>query len=141
MELPGVSRLLYVSQALVDPCGSDPRDILQVSTARNTALGVTGVLCFSGDHFVQLLEGASEALYHLMGSIRGDVRHRMVREWPAEAAEDGRWFPGWAMGYVYDARLELLAHQLSGADVPQGAVSQWARPLFGSLELYRGRIL
>src|SRR6476620_3348194 len=76
-------RLLYASKAHVDPSGKSLRDIVDTATSRNAALGVTGVLCFSGDHFLQLLEGPVIALEKLMTSIRGDDRHSILREWPA----------------------------------------------------------
>ena len=133
-------RWLYLSRAFIDPCGSAPRDILEVSTQRNATLGVTGVLCFSGDHFAQLLEGEEGALAKLMESIRNDARHRVLREWPTEVARDPRWFPGWAMGYVYDERLETLVGDLASSEQSQSwRIDQLADLLFTRLELYRGQ--
>jgi hypothetical protein len=134
-------RLLYASKAHVDPCGKSLRDIVDTATSRNAALGVTGVLCFSGDHFLQLLEGPVSALEELMTSIRGDDRHSILREWPAAPAEDGLWFPQWAMGYAYDEQLEHLVSLLAGAPSSSHNACLWAQPLFARLELYRGHIL
>jgi hypothetical protein len=139
--LEGFYRLLYVSRAFVDPCGDAPRDILDVATMRNASLGVTGVLCFSGDHFAQLLEGPIDALGELMTSIRADSRHRILREWPAEAAADARWFPTWAMGYVYDERIQTLVQDLCIAQKANMDLNRAAQPLFLHLEWYRGHIL
>lgn len=131
-------RMAYVSQALIDPCSNAPREILSASAQRNAALGVTGVLCFSGDHFAQLLEGDSAALAQLMCSIRRDPRHRMLREWPAEVAGDKRWFARWAMGYAYDERLELLVSELFSVPPANFRIADLAERLFTRLELYSG---
>jgi hypothetical protein len=134
-------RLVYVSKACIDPCGDAPREILKVATERNASLGVTGVLCFSGDHFAQLLEGEADALEQLMQSIRGDARHQVVREWPVEAASGARWFAGWAMGYVYDERLEALVHDLFAAPPATSPIAELSDRLFTHLDLYRGQYL
>lgn len=134
-------RLVYVSKAFIDPCGGAPRDILEVSTQRNAALGVTGVLCFSGDHFAQLLEGESSALTQLMNSIRRDTRHQVLQEWPAEAAAGGRLFAGWAMAYIHDERLETLVRKLVNEPARAVPLADLADRLFTSLDLYRGQNL
>ena len=134
-------RVLYVSEALVDPCGDGPRNIIDVSTVRNASLGVTGVLCFSGDHFAQLLEGPPGALDVLMGAIRRDARHRILREWSPETAMEPRWYPGWAMGYVYDERIEALLASLGRGQEPHAAMGVSASALLSRLELYGGHML
>lgn len=137
MTLPKLHRLLYVSRACIDPCGIEPRRILEVATRRNAELDVTGVLCFSGEHFSQLLEGSTAALATLMASIRVDDRHQMPREWPPQAAPDGvRLFPGWAMGYSHDDRLDEAMTRLvqEPHELPLDAV---AHVLLAGLDLYR----
>lgn len=132
-------RLLYVSRACIDPCGDEPRRILEVATHRNASLDVTGLLCFSGDHFAQILEGQAAAIESLMTSIRVDPRHRMLREWPARAVADGvRLFPRWVMGYCHDEQLDRAMVQLTVEphDIPMDTL---ACVLFAGLELYRAR--
>jgi hypothetical protein len=130
-------RLLYLSRAQIDPCGPEPRRILEVATERNAALDVTGVLCFSGDHFAQVLEGPPEAVDELMTSIRADSRHKVLREWPSRHVEGGRWFPGWSMAYAYDERLEATIAALADdpeADLP---LDELAATLFVDLDRYQ----
>ena len=131
-------RLAYVSKALIDPCGSAPREILDIATQRNTVLGVTGVLCFTGDHFAQVLEGDERALAQLMDSIRRDPRHQLLREWPPEAAADARWFDQWAMGYAYDHRVDKLVADLVRPSLTRPPFQEFARRLCSQLKLYRG---
>ncbi|KQW44587.1 hypothetical protein ASD88_17540 [Pelomonas sp. Root662] len=126
-----------MSRAHIDPCGEEPRRILDVATARNASMGVTGLLCFSGDHFAQILEGSTAALAALMSAIRTDARHHMLREWqPREAADGRRLFPAWAMGYTHDDRLDRAMTQmvLEDHDIPLDMV---AEVLFAGLELYQ----
>lgn len=128
-------RLLYVSRASIDPCGPEPRRILDVAAQRNHVLGVTGMLCFSGDHFAQLLEGETAALQALMARIRSDKRHQLLREWPAEPAPR-RLFPGWAMAYTHEQALDAAMQRLvqEEGEMPLDLL---AEVLFGGLDLYR----
>lgn len=139
MSLPVFHRLLYISRAHIDPCGPEPRRILDVSTQRNASMAVTGLPCFSGDHFAQVLEGMRERLELLMVSIRADVRHQVLREWPARSSDGGgRWYPGWSMAYAYDERLEHVAARLVADPRAQMPLDALAPLLFSNLELYRG---
>lgn len=131
-------RLFYVSRPRIDPYGPEPRRILELATQRNSAFDVTGVLVFSGDHFAQVLEGSPDAIERLMVSIRADMRHEILREWPQQPTNDNRWFPGWSMAYAYDERLESLVDRLVGDTRPQAPLDAVAPTLFVSLEAYRG---
>lgn len=52
----GLHRAFYISEArIADPCGAGPQAILQVASARNAALDVTGLLLYAGAHFAQVL--------------------------------------------------------------------------------------
>ena len=128
-----------MSAALIDPCGPEPRAILAVATRRNAELGVTGLLCFSGEHFAQILEGPSAALETLMTAIRADSRHQLLREWQPQPIPDGRrLFPGWAMGYSHDERLDAAMAQLvlEPHELPLDTV---ADVLFAGLDVYGAR--
>jgi hypothetical protein len=130
-------RLIYVSRACIDPCGPEPRRIIAVATQRNAELGVTGLLCFSGEHFAQLLEGPAAALETLMTAIRADERHTMLREWSAQEAPGARrLFPRWAMGYSHEERLDdaLGRLVLEPHELPLETVGE---VLFAGLDLYR----
>lgn len=107
-----IYRVFYVSRAKIDPCGPEPRHILETSLARNGPQKITGVLYFSGDHFAQLLEGPGEPLQSLMLKIEQDQRHEMLMQWPMVEIQDARWYPGWSMCYVLDERLESLIEAL-----------------------------
>lgn len=133
-------RLFYISQALIlDPCGPEPRRIIDVATVRNAELQVTGLLWYSGEHFAQVLEGSADALAALMGDIRADQRHRVLLEWPAEPVADERWYPAWAMGYLHDERLETVLGSLARLPAPLPPIDAIVPRLQAGVDLFRGK--
>jgi len=97
-------RLIYSSRAVgaIDPDGVQA--ILKKSKVHNAAAGVTGLLCCSGNVFLQVLEGSRSAVSALYNRIAADPRHTdVVLLAYAEITE--RKFAGWAMGQVNLARV------------------------------------
>jgi len=97
-------RLLYASRA---PSSLSPETIeavLASSRRNNTSLGVTGLLCHSGDIFLQVLEGGRDAVNQLYSRISGDPRHTDVILLHYEEITERR-FAGWTMGQVNLARV------------------------------------
>ena len=69
-------RLMYASRA-TEPVRHDSlQAILKKSTGNNPGAGVTGVLCFSGEIFLQVLEGGRSQVSTLYNRIAQDPRHR-----------------------------------------------------------------
>ena len=92
-------RLLYASrsaEALNEPV---VESILQQSRRNNPAKGITGILCFSGDLFIQVLEGGRNEVNELYNTIVRDSRHVHLRLLGFEEIEERR-FGGWTMGQV-----------------------------------------
>lgn len=97
-------RLLYASRA-TDSLGADGlATILRQSKRHNPLEGVTGVLCFSGGIFLQVLEGGRAAVNRAFHRIAADPRHRDVELLRYEEIAERR-FAGWSMGQVDMARL------------------------------------
>lgn len=92
-------RLLYASRATVPLTHEAIESILADSRARNPALGITGILCWSGDILMQVLEGGRDAVNRLYGDIMRDARHRDVTLLHFEEISERR-FCGWTMGQV-----------------------------------------
>jgi len=92
-------RLMYASRA------ADPMDhealgaIMKRARAHNPQVGVTGVLCYSGGIFLQVLEGGRLPVSQLYNRIAQDARHRDVVLLRYEEIGERR-FAGWAMGQV-----------------------------------------
>jgi hypothetical protein len=97
-------RLMYASRA-ARPL--DPEELLAIqrhATTHNPKVGVTGVLCFADEVFIQVLEGGRAAVSTLYQRIAADPRHHDVTLLAYEEIGERR-FAGWAMGRVNLARV------------------------------------
>jgi hypothetical protein len=118
-------RLMYASRATDSVDQEALSAILKKSKANNTDLGVTGVLCFSGGIFLQVLEGGRSPVSALYNRIASDPRHRDVVLLSYEEIGE-RSFASWSMGQVnlnrlnpglllkYSERPELDPYAVSG---------------------------
>jgi hypothetical protein len=118
-------RLLYASRATAPLKSSVQESILEQSRRHNPALGITGILCFSDDLFLQVLEGGRDEVCELYNTIVRDERHQNVRILSFEEIRERR-FGHWTMGQVnlakvnpslllkYGERAELDPFQGSG---------------------------
>ncbi|MDE1948101.1 MAG: BLUF domain-containing protein [Burkholderiales bacterium] len=97
-------RLLYVSRVAPGFDRDELVAILRRSQPHNAAQGITGALCFSGEVFLQVLEGGRGAVNRLYNRIAADPRHRDV-ELLSYAEVPERRFAGWTMGQVDLERL------------------------------------
>jgi hypothetical protein len=92
-------RCLYASRP-VKPAPPDLLDrILDQSRRNNPARGITGLLCYTSDVFVQVIEGGRNEVCDLYNAIVRDERHTQVRLLAYEEIGERR-FPGWSMGQV-----------------------------------------
>lgn len=117
-------RLLYCSRA-VDPSPAAIESILSQSRQHNPVTGITGILCYGGDIFLQAIEGGRMAVSELYGHIQKDPRHKDVALLHYEEITERR-FGGWTMGQVniskvnqsilmkYAERPELDPYSVSG---------------------------
>jgi hypothetical protein len=97
-------RLLYASRAAEPLTGPVVDSILEQSRANNPKAGITGVLCFSDDLFIQALEGGRDEVCELYNTIVRDRRHLNVRILSFEEIRERR-FGGWTMGQVNIAKV------------------------------------
>jgi hypothetical protein len=56
----------------------------------NPRLGITGILCYSGDQFIQVLEGGRDEACELFNTIGRDPRHERVHTLTHEAIAERR---------------------------------------------------
>lgn len=92
-------RLIYASEATGETDLKSLRNILKTAREKNRDLGITGVLCYDPQYFLQWLEGSREHVNQLYASIVRDLRHTRVtlldyREISARSFEE------WSMAYV-----------------------------------------
>lgn len=92
-------RLLYASRPTSPLTTAVIETILAQSRAHNPKQGITGVLCYSEDLFMQVLEGGRDAVCELYNTIARDDRHRQVRILSFEEISERR-FGNWTMGHV-----------------------------------------
>jgi hypothetical protein len=97
-------RLLYASRAAEPLTGPVVDSILEQSRANNPKAGITGVLCFSDDLFIQALEGGRDEVCKLYNTIVRDRRHLNVRILSFEEIRERR-FGSWTMGQVNVAKV------------------------------------
>ena len=92
-------RLLYASRASAPLSGPVIESILAQSSAHNPRHGITGILCYSDDLFMQVLEGGRNEVCELYNMIVRDPRHQQVRLLVFEEIRERR-FGSWTMGHV-----------------------------------------
>ncbi|MDX2203120.1 MAG: BLUF domain-containing protein [Hyphomicrobiaceae bacterium] len=92
-------RCVYASRARKPVDAAVFEEILDQSRRNNPARGITGLLCFTRDLFVQVLEGGRDEVCELYNTIVRDERHQDVRILVFEEIPE-RQFAGWTMGQV-----------------------------------------
>ena len=128
-------RLMYASRAIEPVRPETLNAILKKSTQNNPLCGVTGVLCFSGDIFLQVLEGGRLPVSKLYNRIAQDPRHTDVALLSYEEIEE-RSFAGWSMGQVNMGRLNpalLLKYSEAAVLDPYAVSGRVSMALFNEL--------
>jgi hypothetical protein len=128
-------RLMYASRAAKPLDPEELTHILRHSRGANPKVGVTGVLCSTGDLFIQVLEGGRAAVNRLYNRIAADPRHAEVTLLAYEEIAERR-FAGWAMGQVNLARLNpalLLKYSETATLDPYAISGKAAMALFDEL--------
>ena len=92
-------RLLYASRATTPVRPDALPTILRQAKRNNAALGVTGLLCHTDGVYLQVLEGARDAVSSLFNRIARDDRHADVTLMTYDEIDE-RLFAGWSMGEV-----------------------------------------
>ncbi len=128
-------RLLYASRSaqLVDQELVD--SILAQSRGHNPKLGITGILCQSGNLFMQLLEGGRLPVNELYNRIVRDDRHGEVVLLHYEEVVERR-FGAWTMGLVNLAKVNrstLLKYSETAALDPHAMSGRAAMALLDEL--------
>ena len=117
-------RLLYASRAAKPLAAKAVASILAECQKNNPERGITGVLCFSDEIFLQVLEGGRDAVCETFNAIVRDPRHEQVRLLQFEEISERR-FGGWTMGQVNIGKVNssLLMKYAEKAELNPFAVS------------------
>lgn len=97
-------RLLYASRAAQSLTSKLVAGILAECQQRNPGHGITGILCYNDETFLQVLEGGRDEVCETFNAIVRDPRHAQVRLLSFEEIHERR-FGGWTMGQVNVAKV------------------------------------
>jgi hypothetical protein len=126
---------MYASRAAATVDHEALLAILKKSKLNNTSSGVTGLLCFSGGIFLQVLEGGRLPVSKLYNRIASDPRHTDVVLLRYEEIGE-RSFAGWSMGQVNLSRLNpalLLKYSETAVLDPYSVSGDVSMALFNEL--------
>ena len=90
--------VIYISKATREISPHDLEHILTCSRANNSGTGVSGMLTYKNEEFMQALEGEKETVLELMARIDQDDRHQDVTILSQKAIPH-RYFKNWSMGF------------------------------------------
>lgn len=101
-----LTQLVYKSVATERMPKSKLYKILVQARGNNKLEGITGLLVFVDGTFLQVLEGAPEAVSKILRTITADPRHKDIKV-IYKASVEQRTFPSWQMAYVSPSAKEL----------------------------------
>ena len=120
-------RLVYVSTCANNVDFADIQSLLRAAERRNPGHGISGMLCWSGEFFLQCIEGDRAPVTQCFARILTDRRHHSV-ELILSAPTSVRWFSQWGMGF---SRM-LSSHHV---DSPASTVGNFNPYLLEASEL------
>ena len=91
-------QLIYISEANHPMSSESLLTILKSSRVFNKSVGITGILLYRNNTFIQLLEGDKENIDKLYEKIQKDDRHKNCFVILEQDTEE-RSFPNWSMGF------------------------------------------
>jgi len=91
-------QLVYASRMPVRMALSEILAIIDAAQRKNAKLGITGVMTFSDDAFLQILEGPRVAVNQLYAKLIADPRHADLTLLGYEEVAERR-FSEWSMGF------------------------------------------
>ena len=98
MNASRIYHLVYVSTATQPFSRQQLVELLEKSRINNAKVGVTGLLLYKDGVFIQVLEGARDAVQQVWERISRDPRHS-VGTTLQTGETNFRQFPDWSMGF------------------------------------------
>lgn len=122
--------LVYVSMATRPMDTAALTALLDEARVFNAEHGITGLLVYHGQEFMQLLEGDEAEVKALFEHICHDDRHQQTHVmWEGPLAARG--FDQWAMGFVAPEDAELIGHPAYVALQAEGLLALGRQPTRG----------
>ncbi len=92
-----IRRIVYISSATREYDEFELRSLAASVATRNKMIGLTGLLLYSGCHFMQVLEGPPSSIDVVMSRIQTDYRHHHITILIDDNVKE-RAFSRWHMG-------------------------------------------
>ncbi|WP_321296417.1 BLUF domain-containing protein [Marinifilum fragile] len=96
--MPNLIHIVYVSFSRNQLSELELDELLSEIRPKNLATGVTGLLLYNDEIFIQVIEGESDTIHDLYDRLQNDKRHTNIVK-ILEERIDQRSFPNWSMGY------------------------------------------
>lgn len=91
--------MTYASRANPDVSAEDFNEILQQANVNNAANGITGMLVFNKNYFLQTIEGPRAQINRLLYSLIADTRHHDLQLIETRELKHRNWAK-WSMNYA-----------------------------------------
>ena len=131
--------LTYTSIARLDLVEDDLIAIHRTARDLNALDGITGLLVFNGTRFLQIIEGAENAVDDLLERLRRDPRHSAL-EVRDERSIDQRSFADWSMELVKVKSDYFDARRTIAGRLPEGTPAAVREHIFRMTELISGDV-
>jgi hypothetical protein len=105
---PIIRSIVYVSRAIKHFSLNELSQLMAHARSLNIAEDISGVLFYHDGIFLQLLEGAPQAVQTLMTRIRADSRHEAVLILVDSQHAHAKLFPDWKMGFYHLSSIERV---------------------------------
>ncbi|GAB7086850.1 BLUF domain-containing protein [Marinifilum fragile] len=96
--MPNLIHIVYVSFSKNQLSELELDELLSEIRPKNLKQGVTGLLLYNDEIFIQVIEGKSDTIHDLYDRLQKDKRHTNIVK-ILEERIDQRSFPNWSMGY------------------------------------------
>ena len=134
-----LTSLTYTSLARLDLDTSDLEQIHRTARELNALDGVTGLLVFNGTHFLQIIEGAPNAIDELVERLRRDPRHSGL-EVRDERIVDRLSFADWSMELVKVSASYFEAKEAVADRLPESIAEPVKDRVFRMTEVISGTV-
>jgi hypothetical protein len=102
-------------------------EIIAPARRNNERLHISGMLVFTGSHFLGMHEGEEPDLDRLWRNLEADVRHCELTRIGEELCTK-RWFPKWLMGYSADPGVDKQIEAFGALQALMARRPQPSRP-------------
>lgn len=132
--------MTYASRSNPNVSAKDFNEILQQAKENNTANGITGMLTFNKDYFLQTIEGPRAQINRLLYSLIADQRHYDVQLIETRELKQREWSK-WSMNYASPTEANAAIYLKYSTTVdfnPYLLNADSARELMSELSTQRG---